>query len=38
MLFNRVVLIETNDKTAESAEQDPTACMCKLILLYTIYK
>ena len=33
-----VSLTETKGRTAESAEQDQTACMCGLILLYTYHK
>ena len=31
-------LKEFNNKAAESAERDQTACMCSLILLYTFRK
>ena len=31
-------LTKTNDRTAESPEQDQTARMCSLILLYTLRK
>ena len=34
--FYEVQLTETNDSAAESAEQDQTARMCRLILLYTL--
>ena len=33
-----IPLIEFDDRTAESVEQDQTARMCRLILLYTIRK
>ena len=33
-----VSLTEINDRTVESAEQDQTARMCRLILLYTLRK
>ena len=36
MLFDEISVAKTNDIEAESAEQDQTACMCRLILLYTV--
>ena len=36
MEVDRISLIGFNDKGAESAEQDQTARMCSLILLYTL--
>ena len=33
-----VLLTETNARIAESVEQDPSACMCRTILLFTCRK
>ena len=38
MPLDRVLLMDINDTAAESAEQDQTARMCRLILLYTLRK
>ena len=38
MDFYGVSLTEIDDRSAESAEQDQTTRMCRLILLYTIRK
>ena len=38
MHLDRLLLTEINDISAESAEQDQTARMCSLILLYTLRK
>ena len=35
MTWDKLVLTETNKRIAESAEQDQTTHMCRLILLYT---
>ena len=36
MISDGVLLIKINNKTLESAEQDQTARMCRLIWLYTV--
>ena len=38
MVFDEALLIEINEREAESAEQDQTARMCSLILLHTLRK
>ena len=38
MALNGVVLTKTHHRVAESAEQDQTAHMCRLILLHTFRK
>ena len=38
MPLDAVPLTEINDRTAKCAEQDQTACMYTLILLYTFRK
>ena len=35
MALNEVTLTEIRDRSAERAEQDQTARMCRLILLYS---
>ena len=37
-ILSEVPLTEINERAAESAEQDQTARMCRLILLYTLRK
>ena len=36
MVLNKLLLKETNERTLESAEQHQTACMCSLVLHYTL--
>ena len=38
MALDWILLKENNDRTAKSVEQDQTAHMCSLILLYTLHK
>ena len=38
MALDGVLMSELNDTAADSAEQDQTARMCRLILLYTLSK
>ena len=38
MVLEGILLIEINDRAAESAERDQTTRMCSLILLYTLRK
>ena len=38
MAVGGVPLTKVNDRTAESVEQDQTARMCRLILLYALRK
>ena len=38
MILVGVSLTDVNDRTADSVEQDQTARMCSLILLYTLRK
>ena len=38
MVLDAVSLTDFNDNTTESAEQDKTAHLCRLILLYTLRK
>ena len=38
MLFDGLLLTEINRGTAKSAEVGQTACICKLIMLYTLQK
>ena len=38
MSLDRVSVTKINDRTVESAEKDPTASMCRLILTYTLSK
>ena len=38
MALVKILLTESNDREAESVEQDQTARMCRLILRYTFRK
>ena len=38
MTLDCVLLAEISDRTAESAEQDQTARMCRLVLLYALLR
>ena len=38
MILVGIFFAETNDRALESAGQDQTAHMCRLILLYTLHK